>query len=351
MKSIYSAMKKQELNVQQRVFFFDLLRAIAAVAVIAIHVLAPYRDLLGEIPFAEWLTAVTVNGASRWAVPVFIMISGALMLSDHRPFELRYYLERRLGKVFIPFVVWSLFYAVLSGWSVSGFDGAITWQTLLSSPQHETYYHLGFFYYFIPLYLVIPFLQWGVQRWDNSALYALVVVWLLTTVLNLLRLDGPWSNDLWLFSGYLPLGYLLYQKWPLNRGSVLGIALVGLVSLYITVHAVVMLSLAGNEYSVGRWFSYKTINVVLIASMVFILARALATKLPLSWQRGVSFVSRHSLGIYLLHPIFLWPMKAYGWWQGNPAWVIPLWVVISGVGSLWVSWLVSRSSKTRWLLP
>ncbi|ENM5858245.1 acyltransferase, partial [Vibrio mimicus] len=52
---------------QQRVFFFDLLRAIAAVAVIAIHVLAPYRDLLGEIPFAEWLIAVTVNGASRWA--------------------------------------------------------------------------------------------------------------------------------------------------------------------------------------------------------------------------------------------------------------------------------------------
>lgn len=335
----------------QRVFFFDLLRAIAAVAVIAIHVLAPYRDRLGEIPFVEWLIAVTVNGASRWAVPVFIMISGALMLSDRRPFELRYYLERRLGKVLIPFVVWSLFYAVLSGWSSTGFDSAITWQTVLSSPLHETYYHLGFFYYFIPLYFVIPFLQWGVQRWDSSALYAFVAVWLLTTMLYLLKLDGPWSHDLWLFSGYLPLGYLLYQKCSLKRGSVLVIALMGLVSLYITVQAVVTLSLVENEYSVGRWFSYKTINVVLMASMVFILARAFASKLPLSWQQGVSFVSRHSLGIYLLHPISLWPMKAYGWWQGHPAWVIPLWVLLSGVGSLWVSWWVSRSPKTRWLLP
>ncbi|HHI5411907.1 TPA: acyltransferase [Vibrio metoecus] len=335
----------------QRVFFFDLLRAIAAVAVIAIHVLAPYRDRLGELPFVEWLIAVTVNGASRWAVPVFIMISGALMLSDRRQFELRYYLERRLGKVLIPFVVWSLFYAVLSGWSSTGFDSAITWQTVLSSPQHETYYHLGFFYYFIPLYFVIPFLQWGVQRWDSSALYAFVAVWLLTTMLYLLKLDGPWSHDLWLFSGYLPLGYLLYQKCSLKRGSVLVIALMGLVSLYITVQAVVTLSLVENEYSVGRWFSYKTINVVLMASMVFILARAFASKLPLSSQQGVSFVSRHSLGIYLLHPIFLWPMKAYGWWQGHPAWVIPLWVLLSGVGSLWVSWWVSRSPKTRWLLP
>ncbi|ENM5827598.1 acyltransferase family protein [Vibrio metoecus] len=335
----------------QRVFFFDLLRAIAAVAVIAIHVLAPYRDRLGEIPFAQWLTAVTVNGASRWAVPVFIMISGALMLSDRRPFELRYYLERRLGKVLIPFLVWSLFYAFLSGWSPTGFDGAMIWQTLLSSPQHETYYHLGFFYYFIPLYFVIPFLQWGAQRWDSVALYAFVAVWLLTTMLYLLRLDGSWSHDSWLFSGYLPLGYLLYQKCSLKRGSVLVITLMGLVSLYITVQAVVTLSLVEHAYRVGRWFSYKTINVVLMASMVFILARAFASKLPLSWQQGVSFVSRYSLGIYLLHPIFLWPMKAYGWWQGHPAWVIPLWVLLSGVGSLWVSWLVSRSSKTRWLLP
>ncbi|MDP4491576.1 acyltransferase [Vibrio sp. AH4] len=335
----------------QRVFFFDLLRAIAAVAVIAIHVLAPYRDRLGEIPFVEWLIAVTVNGASRWAVPVFIMISGALMLSDRRPFELRYYLERRLGKVLIPFLVWSLFYAFLSGWSPTGFDGAMIWQTLLSSPQHETYYHLGFFYYFIPLYFVIPFLQWGAQRWDSAALYAFVAVWLLTTMLYLLRLDGPWSHDLWLFSGYLPLGYLLYQKCSLKRGSVLVITLMGLVSLYITVQAVVTLSLVEHAYRVGRWFSYKTINVVLMASMVFILARAFASKLPLSWQQGVSFVSRYSLGIYLLHPIFLWPMKAYGWWQGHPAWVIPLWVLLSGVGSLWVSWLVSRSPKTRWLLP
>ncbi|MCG6507352.1 acyltransferase, partial [Vibrio parahaemolyticus] len=40
-----------------------------------------------------------------------------------------------------------------------------------------------------------------------------------------------------------------------------------------------------------------------------------------------------------------------GWYQGNPGWVIPLWIVLSGAASLWVSWLVSRSGKTRWLLP
>jgi hypothetical protein len=44
-------------------------------------------------------------------------------------------------------------------------------------------------------------------------------------------------------------------------------------------------------------------------------------------------------------------MKAFGWHQGHPAWVIPVWVLLSGSAALAASWLLSRSSKTRWLVP
>ncbi len=52
----------------KRVIFFDVLRCVAAVAVIGIHVLAPYRQELGNIPFSERLitfTAVTNNGMTK----------------------------------------------------------------------------------------------------------------------------------------------------------------------------------------------------------------------------------------------------------------------------------------------
>jgi surface polysaccharide O-acyltransferase-like enzyme len=335
----------------KRVIFFDLLRCVAAVAVIGIHVLAPYRQELGNIPFSEWLTAVTINGISRWAVPVFILISGALMLSDPRPFDLHYYLRRRLGKVLVPFIIWSLFYAYLSGWSANGFDGALALDTLKHSPQHETYYHLGFFYYFIPLYFVIPLLQWLVKRVDTLAICAWVAIWLGSATLFLFFIDGVWSAELWLYSGYLLLGYLLYQKVPNTPWVVWTALLLGGGALYTTVYSVVTLSLEYQGYTVGRWLSYKTLNTILAASMIFILCRAWAEHLSQRAQTVVAFISQHSLGIYLLHPIFLWPMKAYGWYQGHPGWVIPLWIVLSGAASLWVSWLVSRSVKTRWLLP
>ncbi len=336
---------------KQRVLFFDLARCVAAVAVIAIHVLGPYRQLLGEIPFQDWFFAISVNSVSRWAVPVFILISGALMLSDKRPFDLKYYVSRRLGKVLVPFIVWSLFYAYFSGWSASGFDGQHAMDVLEQSATHSTYYHLGFFYYFIPLYFVIPLFRWFVGKFDDGTLYAFTGVWLVTTVMYLLRIDGPWSHQMWLYSGLLPLGYILYQKIPANRTTAMLFALAGLASFAATIYMVTTMSLEADKYSFGRWLSYKTINTIAAASMVFMLCRYFGEGLSDKTNKVVGFISRHSLGIYILHPIFLWPYKEFGWYEANPMWVIPVWIVISGSLSLLTSWLLSKSAKTRWLLP
>lgn len=54
----------------------------------------------------------------------------------------------------------------------------------------------------------------------------------------------------------------------------------------------------------------------------FMLCRYFGEGLPKNVQKVVSFISQHSLGIYLLHPIFLWPMKEFGWYTGHPGWVI-----------------------------
>jgi surface polysaccharide O-acyltransferase-like enzyme len=63
-----------------------------------------------------------LNGLSRWCVPTFIMITGALMLADPRSFAVGYYLRHRVSKVLIPFVAWSLLYAGLAGVTRGGFD-------------------------------------------------------------------------------------------------------------------------------------------------------------------------------------------------------------------------------------
>ncbi|KAB2825045.1 acyltransferase [Aliivibrio finisterrensis] len=335
-----------------RVFFFDLLRCIAAIAVVAIHVLAPYRHELNSIPFDQWATAVSVNSVSRWAVPVFIMITGALMLSDKREFDAPYYVKKRLGKVFVPFIFWSVFYALLSGLTAQGYDFEAAKTILFDLPFEYTYYHLGFFYYFIPLYIVIPFFRVMVQQMDNTALFSLISVWLLTTCFFLVKFKGFWSTEIWLYSGYLLLGYALYQRVSLTKTNTIIALLIGITALVTTVYMVISQSLLLGEYTVGRWLSYKTINTVAAAGMLFFVCRYYGESLSDNSRKIVGFISTYSLGIYLLHPLFLWPMKNYVWYQGhNPMWVIPAWVILSGAGALGLSWLLSKSKKTAWLVP
>ncbi|WP_373054811.1 acyltransferase family protein [Vibrio salinus] len=62
-------------------------------------------------------------------------------------------------------------------------------------------------------------------------------------------------------------------------------------------------------------------------------------------------ISRYSLGIYLLHPIFLWPMQNFEAYHAHPIWIIPLWLIISTGGALGLSWFLSRFRITAWLVP
>lgn len=335
----------------QRVLFFDLLRCVAALAVVLIHALGPYRHLIGEIPLADWSIAVGLNSMSRWAVPVFIMITGALLLSDRRRFQPALFFNKRFAKVLLPFLAWSVFYAYLSGWSATGFEWSVASQVIADFFSHHTYYHLGFFYYFLPLYFLIPVYRWFIVEHGRAGLHAFLIVWLLTASLYLLRVDGPWSNSIWLYSGFLMLGYYLYQELPVNRRGVLIATCLGGSALLGTIVMVISSSIENGEYTVGRWLSYKTINTVLAATMVFVWCRYYAERISSRAMRVVTFISRYSLGIYLLHPLFLWPLYQLDWPLMHPLLGLPIWIAVSGGLALALSWVLAKYRFSAWLVP
>ncbi|WP_128080549.1 acyltransferase family protein [Salinivibrio socompensis] len=99
----------------------------------------------------------------------------------------------------------------------------------------------------------------------------------------------------------------------------------------------------------GGWLSYTTINTVLISAAVFLAVR--------QWRQGrttpswVATLSRYSLGIYLIHPIFLWPVRAY-WPTLSPSWVwIPVLTIYAFAGAALITALLQRQRITAWLVP
>ncbi|MBY6016368.1 acyltransferase family protein [Halomonas denitrificans] len=322
------------------IFYIHLLRFIAAIAVIAIHVLGPLRGGYGVIPDHQWFGAVSINALTRWAVPVFMMISGALLLSDTRPFDNRHYLQRRLGKVVVPFIGWTLIYATVGGFSGGQWSAPDTLAIIEASPNEPVWYHLWFFYDFIPLYFVIPLLAPLLHQMDSERVKLLIAAWMLLTLMHLLKVETPLRQNILLYSGYLVLGWYLFNRD--NRPQLKIWLVLGIGSALLNVIGTWYASEAKGAYS-SLFMGYKTLNTVLIGGMLFVLAQSYADRIGAGAKKVITSISTYSLGIYLVHPLLLIPVRdlengVYGWF-GHTLIGIPVITVVT----LLVAWAITAA--------
>ncbi|WP_432468808.1 acyltransferase [Agarivorans sp. Z349TD_8] len=333
-------------------FYIECLRFIAVIAVVGIHVLGPYRELIPSLAWHQWLPAVSLNAMSRWAVPIFMMISGALLLSDRRPFDCGYYLSRRLAKVLLPFIAWTVIYAVVAGFHDGRWSWTITESLLAHANNQHTWYHLWFFYDFIPLYFVIPLLAPLLHKMDHQRVLLLLAAWLLLTLMHWLKVETPLRQNIILYSGYLVVGWYLFnhEQKPYLRFWLM----TGLATLGFNVLGSVYYIWQQGEYS-SVFMGYKSLNTVVIAMSLFVLVKAYAEKVPNGWRPMIKTVSKYSFGIYLVHPLFLIPVRHLDYgiyqWFGHSSIALPVLMAIVLLLALGLSWLFTRSVFTRWLVP
>src|SRR5262249_28179773 len=131
----------------------DLLRIAACLAVVMLHTSARTIYLYGEVSALSWNAADLINSATRWCVPVFVMISGALIAS--RPIaDPASFMIRRASTIVVPIIVWSAAYLCWRS-AVHGehFTALSAAKELFSGAP---YYHLYFLFLIGGLYIFAP---------------------------------------------------------------------------------------------------------------------------------------------------------------------------------------------------
>ena len=94
---------------RSRVDYFDALRVLATLAVIVLHLSAQHwADI--DVSSRAWFAFNLYDSAVRWAVPVFVMISGALLLSGTQ--RLSDILKKNVLRLVTAFLFWSAAYAL-----------------------------------------------------------------------------------------------------------------------------------------------------------------------------------------------------------------------------------------------
>ena len=171
----------------KRVGWIDLIRVVSAFLVVVSHVgyqgghdtIQYYKILPGVIPDAHWLFANFVDTFSRCAVPLFLMVSGYLILRKPNSLKRGYF--KRLLKVGIPLFAWSIIYLVIYSWYHGGVDPMGNPSSIYNGIRcilvGNVADHLWFLYAILSLYIAAPILHSYLKSASRENKIYFLLIW------------------------------------------------------------------------------------------------------------------------------------------------------------------------------
>ncbi|HEV7777689.1 MAG TPA: acyltransferase family protein [Luteibacter sp.] len=292
----------QDTRSGDRSLGMDVTRAAACAMVVLLHISAGNFYSFG--PF--WVPADIYDSLSRVAVPIFFMLSGALLLWRDEPI-LPFY-RKRVLRVVLPLIFWTCVYVYMFGdRSVPIIDSVTHYLTV-------PYGHLWYFYAALGLYLSAPYLGKILRASTDTEIRVFLALWFFVACgLNQFRNLHATSWDpttifgAQMFSGYL--GYFVIGAYLARNRPVTSTAgrwyciLTFLASSTATAYLTYLYSMhIGKPSELFFVFQAPLVAVAAVAAFAFFTS---ITSLPRPLATPVKLISDCSLGIYCLHPMII----------------------------------------------
>lgn len=290
----------------------DGMRVIATLLVIAIHVSAKGFGAMGE---RGWWALNAYESLARVAVPLFFMISGALLLPRSHTIAS---IGRREWRIGLPLIGWSLIYLL---WLRYGGQHHRDWLGMIVSGPVMG--HLWYLYALAGAYVFLPVLAVFHQALPVRMQLFSLLFWFvgaslvpLEIALTGRRLVGIDWGSLPLYPGYMALGALLYRHLPAvpRRG---GVAWAG-VAWALLALAIALATWWRSDrvaHADETFYVYSSPLVLLAAIPAFVFARGLSAaciRPGSALQRAVAAFAGVSFGVYLSHVLVLFVLDGYG---------------------------------------
>ncbi|MFY4775114.1 acyltransferase [Metabacillus sp. RGM 3146] len=296
---------------RSRIMYFDWLRVIATIGVVLLHAAAPILYQYKSLPEDHWWVGHMFDTLTRWCVPIFFMMSGALLLNPKKQESLVSFFKKRAFKVLVPFIAWSIFYLLIQmkTGKLEPQPGAAAKAVL----EDKVYYHLWFLYVIIGLYFITPILKVYIKNTSRKNIELFLVLWFVSTaVFSLIAkfLHIKIGMDAFPASGYIGyfiMGYYFYN-YSFSKLTQKIYYLIGLVGFVLTLSGTVFLTDKNQGVFDGFFYHYLNVSTVFTSVAVFMLFKHLSSRFKEEGTmiRVLNPINRASMGIYLIHPfIFL----------------------------------------------
>lgn len=347
-------MKSQEPQLNKTIKplgWINNLRLIALFAVIMLHCSSPLLADYAKTPHNQWLAGDLYNALTRFAVPVFVMITGVLLLGKEE--DVVAFLKKRLGRLVWPFLFWSLVYVAYAYYNqdipYTG-DAWATVKQVLHQLKYGSSYHLWYVYMLIGLYLVIPVLGKFIRNATEKETLYFLAVWLVVMLFSqpyLIRynpqVDARYFGG---YIGYLVLGYYLANK---QFKSSFILALAGGLAIISVVMITIGTAMLYRYYNGISTLMYEPLSwpIVIASSSVFLMMRFVPLKAPALYLTIRNFIGKYNYGIYLGHALILTLLdydETYNlsYKSFNPYFSIPITALVCFVITLLMVYLINK---------
>lgn len=274
---------------------YDILRCIATLGVLMIHVTAKSFVYMNH-SFGNMIL-VGLNGAFRVSVPIFIFISGVMVTLSHKNKPLNYlsFLKKRFTTIYIPYMLVSVVYTLAV---------AVDYQQAFSVTKilndiltGSAYAHLYFVPIIVQLILLTPLcLKIKENKW--------LVLWMIIiSYLSVLYIDTPMSDRFFMkYIGFYLIGLCYPAMLGYIKSKVQYIIIVCHVLLWSSYIAVLILLHTNIWYMAKLTETLWYVNGLLTPIAWLVLIDYVKENQVFKW---IASFAPHTYWVYLLHPIIL----------------------------------------------
>lgn len=368
----------------KRIIWLDFVKFIAISMMIAVHC----TDNVTPAERSEaWynLWGSFYGSFMRPAIPLFVMVTGALLLPVKENISTFY--TKRLTRLVIPFIVWSVLYNLfpwitgLLGLSPTIINDFFAWaepdqsfsgalHNILMIPFNFSMLavQMWYVYLLIGLYLYMPFFSAWVKQASVKEQKIFLTLWFISLFIPYLReylTKDLWGTCSWNefgllyyfagFNGYLLLGYYIKNNdinFSWGKLAVIGIPsfIIGYCITFLGFKSITAIPGQPAEL-VELFFTYCSPNVLLMTLPIFLVIKKIHFK-SVTIRRFAINISTCTLGIWMSHYLFLGP--CYMLVEFLPLHTM-LKMIVCTILLLSITWVfvyvIRKSGKTgRWIM-
>lgn len=377
------------LRQRETIGWIDFLRVFAALMVVFSHSCDAFVGAF-DTDKNQFLTGVFLGSLARPCVPLFVMMTAVLLLPVKNNLSLGEFYRKRIGRIIIPLIFWSLvlpvaFWGYFSSFGSSSLNPMLTPSDYSGESLINRLYTwifnfnfdtvpLWYLYMLIGLYFIMPVLSAWLDKADKKDIRLFLLVWGVSLFIPYIQMIAPflgyqgnWGNygilgvcdwniygTFYYASGFL--GYLIvayyFSRWPVSWAwkKTLLICLPSFILGYAATsfgYIWFQTLFPGNYSYLEIIWLFCGINVMLMTLPVFIIVQKSAVK----GSKFLTWIASLSFGVYLCHFIFVYIFYDIFNITSLPTFIRIFFIAISAcICSLVISGLLASCRFTRRLV-